>query len=133
VTDQEINRAVAEASGWIPDPKNSGNVFYKYWTKGNQRMVDPCPKHEDTGTPCDIWPTILMPDYCNSYDAIMPLVKALKKGREERFVEKLMDAICPEDSGRHWEVAYKCECHALFTATPRQLCEAYLAVGGADA
>jgi hypothetical protein len=133
MNDQEINRAVAEASGWIPDAKNSGNTFYKYWIKGSQRMVDPCPKHEDTGTPCDIWPTILMPDYCNSYDAIIPLVKALKKGREERFVEHLLDLLFPDDSNTDWELIHISACHALITATPRQLCEAYLAVGGADA
>jgi hypothetical protein len=133
VTDQEINRAVAEVSGWIPDAKNSGNTFYKYWTKGSQRMVDPCPMHEDTGTPCDIWPTILMPNYCNSYDAIMPLVKALKKGREDRFAEKLVEAVLMRRPS-HTDLYVPISCtHTLITATPRQLCEAYLAVGGADA
>lgn len=131
MTDQEINRAVTEASGWIPDAKNSSNVFYKYWTKGNQRMVDPCPKHEDTGTPCDIWPTILMPDYCNSYDAIMPLVKALRKGREGRFMEFLFKLVYPHEYQA--EYVYIHCIHEMLTSTPRQLCEAYLAVGGADA
>jgi len=131
VTDQEINRAVAEASGWIPDAKNSGNTFYKYWTKGNQRMVDPCPKHEDTGTPCHICPTILMPDYCNSHDAILPLVKALKKGREDRFADHLFKAVFPDHYVKGWMFTHMM--HEYITATPRQLCEAYLAVGGVDA
>jgi len=134
VTDQEINRAVAEASGWIPDAKNSSNVFYKYWTKGSQRMVDPCPKHEDTGTPCDIWPTILLPDYCNSYDAIIPLVKALDGTLKIKFIHTLgLDVlkICP--LARDFWMAQEYDCHALIIATPRQLCEAYLAVGGVDA
>jgi hypothetical protein len=97
VTDQEINRAVAESLS--------------------------------ASFGCSV---VIEKDYCNSYDAIMPLVKALKKGREDRFAEELFFEVHPDDKMRngYLHIAY---CHALITATPRQLCEAYLAVGGADA
>ena len=76
---------------------------------------------------------VIEKDYCNSYDAILPLVKALKKGRENQFAEKLLDLVYPDDADTDWELVHISACHALITATPRQLCEAYLAVGGADA
>jgi hypothetical protein len=72
---------------------------------------------------------VIVKDYCNSYDAIMPLVKALKKGREYRFAEKLL-----ETTNLGWQsrngYAHIGDCYSAITATPRQLCEAYLAVGG---
>jgi hypothetical protein len=117
VTDQEINRAVAESLGWT-----------------DVHMYE-----DDAGPPihCGYAPNStyasLVPDYCNSYDAIMPLVKALKKGREQRFVEKLTHMVYPDEGNKDWVLIHISSCHALITATPRQLCEAYLAVGGVDA
>jgi hypothetical protein len=77
------------------------------------------------------WPVVIENDYCNSYDAIMPLVKALKKGRENRFADHLFKAVFPNEYIKGWMFTHMM--HAYITATPRQLCEAYLAVGGADA
>jgi hypothetical protein len=96
VTDQEINRAVAESLS--------------------------------ASFGCSV---VIEKDYCNSYDAIMPLVKALKKGREGRFMEFLFKLVYPHEYQA--EYVYIHCIHEMLTATPRQLCEAYLAVGGADA
>jgi len=118
MNDQEINRAVAESVGWrhVKCDEESRCAGELIWVNETAQSWN-------------------LPDYCNSYDAIMPLVKALKKGREERFVgrlEELALPMSPTSDGGVWR-ADKGECHALITATPRQLCEAYLAVGGADA
>lgn len=105
MNDIELNQAVAHAAGWM---------YHDGW-------------HSPAGEEPDC-----LPDFANSYDAIMPLVKALKRGREERFAEELFFEVHPDAKMRngYLHVAYL---HALITATPRQLCEAYLAVGGADA
>jgi hypothetical protein len=127
MTNEEINRAVAESVGWMMHPSVKSVWRTPEQCETNRRLI---------GTVSGPWSTESSgpPDYCNSYDAIMPLVKALNKGREEGFVDKLMRVIYPEEDGVAWRVAYhRTECHALITATPRQLCEAYLAVGGADA
>jgi hypothetical protein len=119
MTNEEINRAIAESVGW----KCQSHV--REQDRASAVMCWIRPGKED-------WQAEQIPDYCNSYDAIMPLVKALKKGRENHFADKLIDTVHPDvfiyDNYIH--TAY---CHALITATPRQLCEAYLAVGGADA
>jgi hypothetical protein len=125
MTDEEINRAVAESVGWKwfdhPDVRERTKTFTlpdKWVEKPDGELVFP---HA-------------VPDYCNSYDAIMPLVKALRKGKENRFIHALgIDVlkICPL-AGDVW-MAQEYDCHQMLTATPRQLCEAYLAVGGADA
>jgi hypothetical protein len=118
MTDQEISRAVAESVGWT-----------------DVHMYE-----DDAGPPihCGYPPnsTYLarVPDYCNSYDAIMPLVKALDGTLKMKFIHALgLDVlkICPL-AGDVW-MAQEYDCHAMLTAAPRQLCEAYLAVGGADA
>jgi hypothetical protein len=99
VTDQEINRAVAESVS--------------------------------ASFGCSV---VIEKDYCNSYDAIMPLVKALDGTLKMKFIHALgLDVlkICPL-AGDVW-MAQEYDCHQMLTATPRQLCEAYLAVGGADA
>ena len=124
MNDQEINRAVAEASGWIPDPKNSGNVFYKYWTKGSQRMVDPCPKHEDTGTPCNIWPTILMPDYCNDLNAMHEVESRMTDDEHLRFRNTLWLLIMRTTKFPH-HVSRQ-----VHSATARQRAEAVLCAIG---
>ena len=98
MTDQEINRAVAESVS--------------------------------ASFGCSV---VIEKDYCNSYDAIMPLVKALRNGRENRFAEKLVESVYPEAANTSWELIHSAFLHAIITATPRQLCEAYLAVGGAHA
>ena len=113
MTNEEINRAVAEAAGW-----RCVKVFE--WSDDGVRL----PKQYHESGEC-------LPDYCNSYDAIMPLVRALRKGKENRFIHALgLDVlkICPL-SGDIW-MAQEYDCHQMITATPRQLCEAYLAVGG---
>jgi hypothetical protein len=106
MNDIELNQAVAYAAGWM---------YHDGW-------------HSPSGEEPDC-----LPDFANSYDAIMPLVKALKKGREQRFVEKLVNSVYPESANINWQLIHVAYLHALITATPRQLCEAYLAVGGADA
>ena len=106
MNDTELNQAVAYAAGWM---------YYDGW-------------HSPAGEE-----PYRLPDFANSYDAIMPLVRSLKKGREERFVEKLLDLVYPDENDTDWELIHISACHALITATPRQLCEVYLAVGGADA
>ncbi len=105
MNDIELNRAVAKAAGW---------VYQNGWEAPNGDRP------------------YKLPDFANYYDEILPLVKALKNGRENRFVEKLIEVVHPDVCIRdnYIHTAY---CHALITATPRQLCEAYLAVGGADA
>ena len=116
MTDQEINRAVAESVGWT-QIRECEDSFFQGLLVGV--------RGDGVG--------MAVPDFANSYDAIIPLVRALKKGREERFVEKLLDLLHPDEAGNDWFFVHLYTCHALITATPRQLCEAYLAVGGADA
>ncbi len=117
MNDIELNKAIAEAAGWELVPLDGRVVA------GHLVMTWKRPDGEK-GFP--------LPDFANSYDAITPLVKALKKGREDRFAEELFFEVHPDDKMRngYLHIAY---CHALITATPRQLCQAYLAVGGADA
>jgi hypothetical protein len=121
MTDQEINRAVAESVGWrLISVGCDGLTDVAWLPPGALESItafDACGSHP--------------PDYCNSYDAIMPLVKALKKGRENRFMEFLFKLVYPHEYQA--EYVYIHSIHDLITATPRQLCEAYLAVGGADA
>ena len=100
MTNEEINRAVAYAAGWM---------YHDGW-HGPNGEAD------------------CLPDFANSYDAIMPLVKALKKGRENRFADHLFKAVFPHSHIRGW--MFTRDMHEFITATPRQLCEAYLAVGG---
>ena len=118
MTDQEINRAVAESVGW----KCQSHV--REQDKASAVMCWIRPGNED-------WQAEKIPDYCNSYDAIMPLVKALKKGRENRFADHLFKSVFPNEYVKGWMFTHMM--HEYITATPRQLCEAYLAVGGADA
>jgi hypothetical protein len=115
MTDQEINRAVAESVGWT-QIRECEDSFFQGLLVGV--------RGDGAG--------MAVPDFANSYEAIMPLVKTLKKGRENRFAQKLYSLIYP-DFGTDWEILHVSGCHDLITATPRQLCEAYLAVGGANA
>jgi len=112
MTDGEINRAVADIVGWT-QIRECEDSFFQGLLVGV--------RGDGVG--------MAVPDYCNSYDAIMPLVKALKKGREYRFAEKLL-----ETTNLGWQsrngYAHIGDCYSAITATPRQLCEAYLAVGG---
>ena len=118
MTDEEINREVAESVGW------TGVHMCEY---------DAGPSIQ-CGYPPNFAYAAMVPDYCNSYDAIMPLVKGLDGTLKMRFIHVLgLDVlkICPL-AGDVW-MAHEYDCHQMLTATPRQLCEAYLAVGGADA
>ncbi len=105
MNDTELNQAVAYAAGWM---------YHDGW-------------HSPTGEEPDC-----LPDFANSYDAILPLVKALKNGKESRFIHKLVMAIYPEQPDFECMYIFTQTAHQAMTATPRQLCEAYLAVGGAD-
>ncbi len=120
MTDQEINKAVAESVGW----KCQSHV--REQDRASAEMCWIRPGNED-------WKPERIPNYCNSYDEILPLVKALKNGREERFMEKLLDLVYPDSEGADWDLIHTSACHDLITATPHQLCEAYLAVRGAEA
>jgi hypothetical protein len=115
MTDQEINKAIAESVGWTQIRECEDSFF--------QGLL--------VGVAGD-GAGMAVPDFANSYNAILPLLRALKKGRENRFVEKLIDTVHP-DVCIHDNYIHIAYCHALITATPRQLCEVYLAVGGAYA
>jgi hypothetical protein len=143
MTDQEINRAVAESVGddrWLIVKRG---YFYRpnghgYTSHVSEAWVLPlvdAKKHEYLiGEEPVTLRKAPIPDYCNSYDAIIPLVKALDGTLKMKFIRTLgLDVlkICPL-AGDVW-MAQEYDCHAMLTATPRQLCEAYLAVGGADA
>ena len=101
MNDIELNEAVAYAAGWM---------YYDGWQAPNGDNPDQ------------------LPDFANYYDEIMPLVKALKKGREGRFMEFLFKLVYPHEY--QGEYVYIHCIHEMLTATPRQLCEVYLAVGG---
>lgn len=116
MTNEEINRAVAESAGWTQIRECEDSFF--------QGLIVGA-RGDGVG--------MAVPDFANSYDAIMPLVKALRNGRENRFAEKLVESVYPEAANTSWELIHSAFLHALVTATPRQLCEAYLAVGGVDA
>ncbi len=105
MNDIELNQAVAYAAGWM---------YHDGW-HGPNGEAD------------------CLPDFCNDYNAIMPLVKTLDGTLKMKFIHTLgLDVlkICPL-AGDIW-MAQEYDCHQMLTATPRQLCEAYLAVGGAD-
>ena len=104
MNDTELNQAVAYAAGWM---------YYDGW-------------HSPAGEE-----PYRLPDFANSYDAIMPLVKALKGMQRNRFADHLFKAVFPDHYVKGWMFTHMI--HALITASPRQLCETYLAVGGADA
>jgi hypothetical protein len=105
--------------GWIPDPSNAGTGFYKYWSKAGKRMVDPQPRDYGTGLPCDIWPTVLVPDYYNSLDACAEFERTLP-GDAVDYCEKLCEVTGAEPSDRVFL------CREVITATAPQRCEAYL-------
>jgi hypothetical protein len=71
---------------------------------------------------------VIQKDYCNSYDAIMPLVKALKGMQRNRFADHLFKAVFPNTYIQGWMFTHMM--HEYITATPRQLCEAYLRTVG---
>jgi hypothetical protein len=140
MTNEEINRAVAESVGFNWWAVEKGGWYYRQGGAGYTNRIEEAGRYTEAdarkelvrGEPMGVH-RIPHPDYCNSYDAIMPLVKALKNGMENHFADKLVEAVLMRrPSHRDLYVPISCT-HALITATPRQLCEAYLAVGGADA
>jgi hypothetical protein len=114
VNDTELNRTVAEAAGWT-QIRECEDSFFQGLLVGV--------RGDGVG--------MAVPDFANSYDAIMPLVKALKGMQRNRFADHLFKAVFPDHYVKGWMFTHMM--HAYITATPRQLCEAYLAVGGADA
>jgi hypothetical protein len=78
-------------------------------------MVDPQPKNWDTGTPCDIWPTVLIPDYHSSLDACVEFEETLSDEQFEQFYGPWIGKLAKATRRRH-----------IMTATAPQRCEAYL-------
>ena len=127
MNDQEINRAVAESVS-LTCMTTECEFCDGCGELGGESDAYHCPKCKGTGV-CS--PRYIGADYCNSYDAVMPLVKALKGMQRNRFADHLFKAVFPNEYIKGWMFTHMM--HEYITATPRQLCEVYLAVEGADA
>lgn len=105
MTNDDINRAVAIASGHITPPEGMGNFTYglkdKFMTSGE-------------------WFRIHIPDYCKDLNAIQPVVLALPNSLKEAYIDWLSDLsvnLCSSKKEAEFDLA---------NASARQKSEAYL-------
>jgi hypothetical protein len=101
MTNEQINIAIAEASGWIKtyeegEDEGCGKWF---WHRGNQNLKQP-------------------PNYCNDLNAIHEAEKILTADQFEQYRWILWD-ICKQFRVKDW---YRC----YLSSTARQRAEAFL-------
>lgn len=98
--------AIAESDGWAPLSKTTDG--YQEWMTPDLKQVG---EFDD------------LPDYLNDRDAIQEAMSSLTDDEKIRFIEHLKD-ICKAHQNSYRSV------WAKITATPAQLCEAYLKTKG---
>ena len=97
MTNNEINIAIAELSGWYPHPDNDKRK-QKFWTHGGggyglpngcvKRMAANPPVHDGS------WEDVpSLPDYCNDLNAMHEAMKTLSEEQVEKVWETLCDMI----------------------------------------
>lgn len=108
MTNEQINRAVAEELGWT-------NIRPRYAFGPALLGLEPRHKQE-----CRV------PDFCNDYNAVAEMRKAIKKDDEQvRFAQILCDMTFQGHEDIMLEYYW-----TLLNATPRQQCEAFLRMRG---
>ena len=127
MTNDEINIAVAESSGWYPHPENDKRE-QKFWTYGGggyglpsgclkRRAAYPSIQDDFRGDVASL------PDYCNDFNAMHEAKSTLKGDKRIEFIDYLCEVIKRDNNLS--DEPYSTMTTAFYS-TARQQAEAFL-------
>lgn len=113
MTNEQINRAVAEELGWAPRMHLHDGLWSM--ADNHDNIVG---RHSRGGVDADHCWRVCNLDFCTDHNAAAEMRKAIEPEEREAFVRALMFAVASLTS---WD---------LFNASPRQQAEAFLRMRG---
>lgn len=120
MTNDQINKAIAEELGWKPKREDDG-----WWSMAGQKG-NYVGKNWREGVSEDHCWKVCNLDFCNDYNAVAEMREAIRPKERLNYTAILLQVVVPE----HRRKCYDFETFDLINATPRQQCEAFLKMRG---
>ena len=130
MTDEQINIAVAESSGWYPHPDNDKRE-QKFWTYGGggYGLPNGCDRRAAADPPIHYgqWEDVpRLPDYCNDLNVMHEALQTLiSTEQQNQYINNIAEVCWADVSRGNNQVVFN-----QLTSTARQQAEAFLKVIG---